>query len=409
MPYAGWDKSAFKLDRGQDVQMTWKAYTIDIYGIVQGVGFRPFIYKLANQLSLSGYVSNTSKGVSVFIEAEKQTLNKFIDLVNKEKPDISMIDRIDITEAAPLGLSGFSIEKSEKDEANEIFVSADLSICSDCKKDILDERSRRFEYSFTTCTYCGPRYSVMTDIPYDRVNTVMDEFTMCKECQAEYDDPDNRRFHSQPNACPACGPQLFLFNTGLQAFEKAADPIDFAAKRIAEGKIIALKGLGGYLLCCDATDNQAVTQLRQRKLREAKPFAVMCRDMEVVKEYCYMSEAEQQLVLSPKNPIVLLERRQNTNLAGQVSTDNNFMGVMLPYTPLHILLMRCFKVLVMTSANISDTPIIIDDEEAKQKISKISDFIIKHNRKIKNRVDDSVYKVINGKSQAIRRARGFVP
>jgi len=401
--------------------MTKKAYRIDIYGIVQGVGFRPFIYRLANKLSLPGYVSNTSKGVSIFIDAEKEASYDFINQIKKLRPNISFIDHIDITEIEPLSLSGFSIEKSKESETNEIFISADLSTCDECRKDIFDNKNRRFQYAFTTCTYCGPRYSIITDVPYDRATTVMSEFKMCKECQAEYDDPDNRRFHSQPNACPVCGPQLLLYDTGLKGsekhtgdseknyiqFEKDSDKIDFIAKKIYESKIIALKGLGGYLLCCNATNNQAVITLRQRKLREKKPFAVMCRDLDVVKEYCYMSEVEEQLVLSPQNPIVLLERRQNTDLADEVSVDNNYIGVMFPYTPLHLLLMHHFKVLIMTSANVSDLPIITDDDEAKEKLSAIAELIVMHNRKIKNRVDDSVYKVINDKPQAIRRARAM--
>ncbi|MBT3319507.1 MAG: carbamoyltransferase HypF [Clostridia bacterium] len=391
--------------------MADSAYKIDITGIVQGVGFRPFIYRLAKKFELNGYVTNTLMGVHVYVEGAQHALDNFAKSIEPQSPNISSIEDMQILKVAPIGAKSFTIEKSEKLSGNEIFISPDLSTCADCKSDILDESNRRYRYPFTTCTYCGPRYSIIRDVPYDRSSTVMDEFTMCPACQSEYDDPNDRRYHSQPNACAVCGPKLSLYNTKDKACVQVGDGdyISLIADALKRGQIVALKGLGGYQLCCDASNSDALAALRERKHREAKPFAVMCKDVLAAQNHCHISPEETELLLSPHNPIVLMEKRKASTIADNVSSDNDYLGVMLPYTPIHILLMEIVDTLVMTSANISDMPIISDDEDAKANLADIADYILMHNRKIHRRVDDSVYKVTNELPQAIRRARGYAP
>lgn len=391
--------------------MANRAYKIDISGIVQGVGFRPFIYRLANKFNLFGQVSNTLTGVRVHIEGDQHAVDNFAKSIEPQSPSISSIEDMQIYKVALTGVKSFTIEKSDTHAENNIFISPDLSTCADCRHDILDEGNRRFAYPFTTCTYCGPRYSIIRDVPYDRASTVMDVFTMCPQCQSEYDDPNDRRYHSQPNACAICGPKLSLYNTKDKTLLQpdAGDYITLVARALRRGQIAAIKGLGGYQLCCDAQNAQAVQTLRQRKHREAKPFAVMCKDFASAQNHCHISPEEKQLLLSPHNPIVLMRKREDSTVAHNVSSDNAYLGVMLPYTPIHILLMEQIVTLVMTSANISDMPIISDDNEAIENLADIADYILMHNRKIARRVDDSVYKVLNARPQAIRRARGYAP
>ncbi|HAR62319.1 MAG TPA: carbamoyltransferase HypF [Candidatus Margulisbacteria bacterium] len=385
------------------------AYNIEISGIVQGVGFRPFIYRLANSLGIAGYVGNSSKGVFILAESEPEILTIFLDKVQNEKPAIAFIDSLEVQSTSSSGYKEFSIINSKTDNENKMYISPDLSTCKDCRDDLLNEQNRRYRYPFTTCTYCGPRYSIIEHIPYDRVNTTMKSFPMCPLCQAEYDTPSDRRYHSQPNACPVCGPVLALYNSAQGRIENVVDPIGVAIQQLAFEKIVAIKGLGGYQLCCDARSHDAVKNLRERKYREDKPFAIMCKDIGTVTRYCYISEAEMLLLSSAQNPIVLLQRRESADIASNVSVDNNSLGVMLPYTPVHLLLMEQIPVLVMTSANISEQPIIKDDAVALEGLASIADYILVHNREISSRIDDSVFKVINEKPQAIRRGRGYVP
>lgn len=391
--------------------MAGSAYQIDISGIVQGVGFRPFIFRLAKRYNLNGYVSNTSIGVHILIEGEQDSVMGFLDSIEIEKPVISYIYKMDVVRIKGTGAKDFAIRKSEKSNENSVFVSYDLSTCKDCRKDVFDHNNRRFHYPFTTCTYCGPRYSIIRDIPYDRDNTVMDEFEMCQECQREYEDPYDRRYHSQPNACEECGPKLSIYDTKEKIYPdiRQEDQISFISRALKNGKIVAIKGLGGYQLCCDAYNNVAVKELRKRKQREQKPFALMCRDLAAVKTLCHILPGEEEILLDQSNPIVLLKKRNGDTVAEEVSIDNDQLGVMLPYTPFHHMLMEETGSLVMTSANISDMPIISDNDEARERLSDISDYIMMHNRKIHRRVDDSVFKVINARPQAIRRARGYTP
>lgn len=391
--------------------MAETAYEIDISGVVQGVGFRPFIFRLAKKFGINGYVSNTSKGVHILVEGKKSILDEFLDSINEEKPKISFIDNMEVTIIEKKGIKDFAIKKSEKFSTNSIFITNDLSTCSNCKNDILHFENRRYRYPFTTCTYCGPRYSIIYDIPYDRVSTTMDEFEMCPECQAEYDDPYDRRYHSQPNACTKCGPILAIYTTKEKKFVDIdlEEHIKFIGDVLKKGYIVALKGLGGYQLCCDAKNSDAVMELRRRKQREQKPFAIMCKDLQVASEYCHILKDEKELLLDQRNPIVLMKKRKGSSIAPEISLDNDYLGIMLPYTPIHILLMEEIDVLVMTSANISDMPIISDNNEAIRDLSNISDYILMHDRKIHRRIDDSVYKVVNSKPQAIRRARGYTP
>jgi hydrogenase maturation protein HypF len=386
-----------------------KAFNIKISGIVQGVGFRPFIYRLAKEYDICGYVSNTTFGVFIHAESSLENLKKFTKSIEKEKPNISEVYSIETELTDIEGYETFQIKKSSKENNNKIYIAPDFSTCKNCKLDILDMNNRRYMYSFTTCTYCGPRYSIITDIPYDRDKTVMNEFKMCDECQKEYENPLDRRYHSQPNACNTCGPQLMVYDTGHKKEIREEDPVDFISRELKKGSIIAIKGLGGYLLCCDAKNNETVEELRIRKHREAKPFAIMCRDTETAGVYVNLSEEEKELLECPQNPIVLLTKKSESKLAESISMDNNYLGIMLPYTPLHILIMESIDVLVMTSANISDIPIISEDSEAIDKLGSIADYILLHNRKIKNRVDDSVFRIINKKPQALRRGRGYVP
>lgn len=380
-------------------------YALEVKGIVQGVGFRPFVFRLAKELSLSGFVKNTSKGVSIEIEGPEADCEKFIATLKDNPPPLAKIEQLH-TEQIPLtGSLDFVILSSSAGVRNT-FISPDIGICEDCLKDITEKGNRRYGYAFTNCTNCGPRFSILKDIPYDRKNTTMADFALCPECKREYEDPYNRRFHAQPNACFVCGPKLFFYENGT---EKSGDPIQLFAEAVNSGKIVAVKGIGGYHLACDALNEDAVSRLRKKKLRYDKAFAVMLRDIETVKRYCEVSEKEEYLLTSPEKPIVLLKKKPDCPVAPSVTMRNNRLGVMLPYTPLHCLIMQNHEALVMTSGNLSDHPMIFDDAEALIKLPAVADCILTHNRKIFRRVDDSVSIVINNKVHLIRRARGYVP
>lgn len=385
-----------------------KRLKIQISGIVQGVGFRPHVYNLALRYSLSGFVGNDSGGVFMEIQGEEESINNFLTGLELSPPPLAQIDSITGTEIPAKRMNGFSIRRSVKDRKMATLISPDMAICDDCARELRDEHDRRFEYPFINCTNCGPRYSIIFDIPYDRPKTSMHEFEMCPECRSEYEDPANRRFHAQPNACPTCGPQVSLLDTRGNTVRENEQAIILTRKLLGSDNLIAIKGLGGFHLACDARNEMAVRRLRKRKNREEKPFAVMFRDLDAAIEYVFLSGDEIELLTSPQAPIVLAEKRKELNK--YIAPANPRFGLMLPYTPLHHLLFSDdLDALVMTSANFSEEPICIDNQDALNRLSGIADYILVHNRDILHRVDDSVTIRLAGKPRMIRRSRGYVP
>ena len=387
---------------------------LTITGIVQGVGFRPHAYNLAVSLNLHGFVFNTSKGV--IIEVEGTGAESFSDAMLQTLPPLASIKTIEAETLPPAGYSGFEIRLSEPSEKEFALVSPDIATCPDCLREMYDPADRRYLYPFTNCTNCGPRYSIVHGVPYDRLLTTMCEFKLCPDCRAEYENPTDRRFHAQPVACPNCGPMVEGRGGGESV--KGDSAVVSAIKALMAGKVLALKGLGGFQLACDARNNEAVTRLRERKRKSQKPFALMARDIETIKRYCEMSQAEESLLKSRAAPIVLLKKkRHGEKLPETVAPGNNYIGFMFPYTPLHHLLFRhpAFKVeempevLVMTSGNLSEEPIVIHNAEALVKLNGLADCFLLHNRDIYMRVDDSVARVVSGVPRLIRRARGYVP
>ena len=380
---------------------------IHIKGIVQGVGFRPFVYNLARRLELGGWVLNNSQGVELEIEGGDDSVTAFLYELEHGAPPLAVIDEVTVRQCALQGELEFYIRQSEEQGTNRAWVSPDVATCADCRREIADPEDKRYGYAFTNCTNCGPRYSIIKDVPYDRGATTMAEFPMCPSCQAEYDDPGNRRFHAQPNACPVCGPQYALVS---QAGKWAGrDVCSKVRSLISTGSIVAIKGIGGYHLACDARNEQAVSQLRSRKVREDKPLAVMCGSLEAVKQLCQLSVAEEKLLLGPARPIVLLEKKVSYDLAGSVAPGNAYLGVMLPYTPAHWLLLQPMDVWVMTSGNVSDEPIAYDDQDALARLPGIADYFLVHNRDIYKPCDDSVVRVLLDQQYILRRSRGFAP
>jgi hydrogenase maturation protein HypF len=383
---------------------------IEVNGVVQGVGFRPFIYRLAHNYHLSGWVMNTSGNVAIEVQGKQANLDGFTDAIKNEAPPVSHIQKISISNIPLTGDVDFKILDSKARDGEYQPVSADIATCSQCLGEIFDPADRRSLYPFTNCTNCGPRFTIIKDIPYDRPLTTMKSFKMCEKCQSEYDDPLNRRFHAQPNACPVCGPKLQLMdNNGNKV--NCDDVLKTAAELIIDGNIIAVKGLGGFQLACDATKNDVSMLLRQRKKRPGKPFALMMASLEDIKKHCIVSEKEAQLLCSPQAPIVLLKRLANdAEIALNIAKNNKYLGVMLPPTPLHYILMRYVKrPLVMTSGNLSEEPICKDNDEALTRLKGIADYFILHNRDIHSRYDDSVYLVEKDEFRAARRARGYAP
>jgi hydrogenase maturation protein HypF len=381
-----------------------------IHGAVQGVGFRPFVYRLAKSHYLNGFVTNTPGGVLVEVEGPADALTSFLVKLESDKPQPSVIQSLEPTILEAVGFNDFSIKSSSDTGARTAAILPDLATCPDCLRDIMDPRNRRYRYAFTNCTYCGPRFSIIESLPYDRPNTVMRRFAMCAECLREYEDPEDRRFHAQPNACPICGPSLALWDESGTPIA-TADPILDAAAAILDGRIVALKGIGGFQLLVDAANEEAVQRLRERKHRIEKPFALMYPSLEAVLRDCIgASEMERRLLCSPQAPIVLLERGPDASIAHAVAPDNPEFGVMLPYSPLHHLLMsELNRPIVATSGNISDDPICIDEAEAPRRLGGIADLYIVHNRPIMRHVDDSVARVVLGHEMLIRRARGYAP
>ena len=380
-----------------------------VNGIVQGVGFRPFVFNLAHHHDLKGEVANTSSGVVIQIEGSAKSLDAFASDLMTNSPPLAQI--VDLSrETIPItGYTEFTIVKSKDDQVMSTLISPDVSICKDCLRELFDPDDRRYRYPFINCTNCGPRYTIIDDIPYDRPKTSMRHFKLCPQCQAEYDDPRNRRFHAQPNACPLCGPRVELFDNHRNPMD-SDDPIKKTAMLLKDGFIVAIKGLGGFHLAVNAENNEAVARLRSRKHREEKPLALMSQDIATIGEYAHISDEERQLLYSIQRPIVLLKKKRPNVIAPEVAPRNRYFGVMLPYTPLHyILLNDGFIALVMTSGNLSEEPIAIDNEEAFKRLENIADYFLIHNRDIYLRSDDSILRWSSGATRPIRRSRGYVP
>ena len=386
----------------------------DIEGVIQGVGFRPYVSRLALSLGLNGWVANSANGVSIDIEGETNALDKFKQLLTKQIPPLARIDHIQQQELTPNGYRSFNIKESNTDTVQTALILPDVATCQDCIDEILDKNNRRYTYSFTNCTNCGPRFSILGSLPFDRPNTMMKDFRMCNQCQFEYESADNRRYHAQANACQDCGPQLSFWDQAGQTLAKQHHALLVAADALREGKIVALKGIGGFQLLVDARHNEAILKLRQRKARPDKPFALMFPSEADVELYCEISELEHGLLNSHAAPIVLLKRHSHKNntqsLAEAIAPNIPYYGVMLPYSPLHHLLMHelGFPV-IATSGNLSGDPIVIDEHDALIRLNKIADCYLIHDRPIVTPLDDSVVQVVAGRSMIMRRARGLAP
>ena len=383
---------------------------VSVRGVVQGVGFRPFVYGLATRLELSGFVKNVMGGVSIEIEGDVSALDAFLSELAAHPPPLAHIDALTWEIRPGLGECQFRIQPSDGDGSGPIFISPDVATCADCLAELFDPTDRRHRYPFLNCTNCGPRLTIVTGAPYDRSRTTMSAFPMCAACRKEYDNPLDRRFHAQPTCCPACGPQLQLLDA-LGRLLAAADPVARFAAALRDGRIGALKGLGGYHLACDAQSATAVAELRRRKHRDEKPFALMVADVAAIEDYCEFQPAERELLQSTRRPIVLLHKRPRSWVAAEVAPGNPFLGVMLPYTPLHHLLLRemAGTPLVMTSGNRSDEPIAYDDADALRRLAGIADLFLTHNRPIHLRCDDSVTRILDGVERPLRRSRGYAP
>jgi hydrogenase maturation protein HypF len=409
---------------------------ISVRGVVQGVGFRPFVYRLAHDHGLTGWVLNHSGGVDIEVEGAPPALDAFVRDLTALAPPLARIVAVDVTDAPPNGYTRFEIRHSVAEEGRYQLISPDIATCADCRRELLDPEDRRYRYPFTNCTNCGPRFTIIRDIPYDRPLTTMQPFVMCPVCQREYDDPLDRRFHAQPNACPLCGPHVWLEEAtapgapappmtlegrspvalGVLAERDAA--VRLAGRMLLEGKVLAIKGLGGFHLACDATSAEAVGILRSRKGRPAKPLAVMMATLDEVRRHCLVSGEEEELLTSQQCPIVLLRWREDSEVVREVAPNNLYLGVMLPYTPLHHILLRDVdRPLVMTSGNLSEEPIAQDNDEARRRLGPLADAFLMHNRDIYARYDDSVWFSPVPQSsepglrspQPIRRSRGYAP
>ena len=391
--------------------ITYNHMAVRVYGIVQGVGFRPFVSRIADANKLKGSVANKGSYVEIFASGEIPDLMQFLDDLQHRAPERSAILKIDVSEDVEKGFTSFDIIESEK-EAGDIFVSPDIATCPKCQEELFDPSNRRYMHPFINCTACGPRLTILDSMPYDRVRTSMGEFPMCPECEFEYTHAETRRYDAQPVCCNDCGPEVYL----LGRKERGREALSFVRRAIAEGKIVAIKGIGGFHLCCDATNEEAVSRLRMLKKRPAKPFAVMMRNEETVKRECEFFDFEEQELTGYQKPIILLKRRKESRLAESVAPGNPKVGVMLPYAPVQMLLFDyndgfemptdCF---VMTSGNVSGAPICRTDEDALKEISGFCDLILSHNRKIRLRADDSVMDFYREEPYMIRRSRGYAP
>lgn len=386
-----------------------KAYTIHVTGIVQGIGFRPFVSKLAHELRLVGTVRNDTSGVEIHIQGVDADCQLFVERLQSELPMHGRIDTLRVEPSTVQSLHSFTIILSQGAKGNA-FIGADMAPCEACLQDIQDPENRRFHYGFTNCTNCGPRYTIIESTPYDRHKTSMKAFPMCEECQGEYEDLEGRRYHAEPNACEQCGPMFTLQGTDGMVLATGQDAIEQAKEYIQQGAIVALKGVGGYHLVCDALQENAVQTLRQRKGRPRKPLAVMAGSLETAKQYVYISEKEEELLLSPARPIVLLRKvTEHNTVAPSVAPGMETLGILLPYAPYHYSLVPFNALWVMTSANRSDDPVLYNDAQALEELQGIAGYILTHNREIISPVDDSVVQVVHDTSIMIRRSRGYVP
>ncbi len=383
-----------------------EAVHIKIHGIVQGVGFRPFVHRLVREYGLAGSIRNTSSGVELELEGERPALEAFAAALPERAPKLALIERIETEYGLPpRGLTDFTILQSHAEAKRNTLISPDIGICEDCRRELLDPGDRRFRYPFINCTNCGPRFTIIRDVPYDRALTSMGRFPMCPDCDREYHDIENRRYHAQPDACPVCGPRVFFLDGEGRAVP--GDPIETARDWLKAGRILAVKGLGGVHLACRADDPALVKELRARKERDEKPFALMARDTGAAEKLCFVSAEERAVLESFHKPIVLLEKRDKRP---SPLSENGWLGIMFPYTPLHVLLFGDdIDALVMTSANLSDTPIVYQNDEALERLRGIADGFLLHNRDIQTRCDDSLCWVLGGKEYFARRSRGYVP
>ena len=417
---------ASELTPGSVLMPAIARHRIRVRGVVQGVGYRPFVFRLAEEEQLSGWVTNDSEGVIAEIEGAQEHVERLVARLSTEWPPLARVDAVEsvvikTADATGVACAGeFQIRPSAHGAEARTGIPADAATCLDCQRELLDPKDRRYGYAFLNCTNCGPRFTLTRSVPYDRPQTSMATFRMCPECQREYDDPRDRRFHAQPNACSACGPRLEFVNAEGESLESTSNSaLDETLARILRGEIIAIKGVGGFHLAVDASNGDAVRRLRQRKHRSSKPFAVMVKDEGAAALLCKMSDAERRLLVSVERPIVLMKKLEPTapassdevQLSAEVAPGLPWLGVFLPYAPLHHLLFADgrLKALVMTSANLSDEPICIDNDEAMVRLAGIADGFLLHNREILQRCDDSVMAIVEGEPQIVRRARGFVP
>ena len=398
-----------------------KRAIIKVTGIIQGVGFRPFIYRLARKFSLNGFVINTSSGVTIEVERDPDKIKLFYKSLIKEAPILAFIESTEIEYQKLKGYKEFQIKKSKSEEGHYVLISPDICICEDCLKELFNKKNRRYLYPFINCTNCGPRFTIIIDTPYDRDKTTMKKFELCPDCYREYTTIKDRRYHAQPNSCEICGPNVSLYTgrnlkyhvstKGKQGIILSeADSIKETIKLLKRGEIVAIKGLGGFHLACDTLNPKSVKELRKRKSRPFKPFALMAKDIETVKEFCYVNSAEKKLLLSPQRPIVLLRKKNNPLLSEEIAPNTNYLGVMLPYTPIHYLIFSdSLRLLIMTSGNMADEPLVIDNDEAINQLGKITKYFLNYNREINSRCDDSIATVFENETIITRRARGYAP
>ncbi len=384
---------------------------LTVRGAVQGVGFRPFVFRVAAELGLNGWVSNSAGGVFIEVEGERARLELFRARLTRESPPRSLVQNVESAWLDPAGYEGFEIRRSDESEGKTTLVLPDIATCPDCLEEIFDPHNRRYRYPFTNCTHCGPRFTLIEGLPYDRVRTSMKTFRMCPECQEEYEDPRDRRFHAQPNACPRCGPQLALWDGEGRPLAHQEAALQAAEAAIRDGAIVAVKGLGGFHLVTDARREASVARLRQRKRREEKPFALMFPNLDHVRRECEVSSLEEDLLCSPPAPIVLLRRlRAASRICGLVAPGNPYLGIMLPSTPLHHLLLNDLDFpVVATSGNLAEEPICTDERDAVQRLGGLAEFFLVHDRPIVRHADDSIVRVIAGREMILRRARGYAP
>ena len=384
-----------------------------VRGAVQGVGFRPFIHRLASEMHLNGYVLNAPEGVFIEAESEKNTLDEFVTRIEKEKPAMAVIQSMEFSFLNPVPYTGFDIRPSRADGKTVALILPDIAVCPDCLRELFDPSNRRYEYPFINCTHCGPRFSIIESLPYDRPNTSMKDFTMCPDCLKEYSDPKDRRFHAQPTACPVCGPSLTFIDQKNRPVAFKSDALAKTVNALLAGKIVAMKGLGGFQLLCDASKTEAIEALRRRKHRDAKPFALMFPDLESVRKVCHVESLEERLLTSPESPIVLLRRKEYGSPSSPfegTAPGSPYLGVLLPYTPLHALLMKKFDgPVICTSGNLSEEPMCFENDEARTRLGTIADVFLLHDRPIERHVDDSIVRISMGRELVLRRARGYAP